>query len=249
MSLIVSIAAVAHPSHGIVGIEETVPAWATDIERSPVSTPAIFTQFWPTILSNMFLRDVPFFFRSWTCDPLRVGAIVPSGPALAAAMTAEISAPSGPVIELGPGTGVFTRALLARGVEERDITLIESGSDFVPLLQSRFPRACVLQMDAARLSSLDFPGKEPAGAIISGLPLLSMSPRKIMAILAGGFDCLRLGGAFYQFTYGPGCPVRRPLLDRLGLKATRVGHALLNVPPATVYRITRRPGRWLTRDP
>lgn len=188
----------------------------------------------------MLIRDVPFFFRSWTCDPLRVGAIAPSGPALAAAMTAEISASSAPVIELGPGTGVFTRALLARGVEETDITLIESGSDFVRLLQGRFPRACVLQMDAARLNSRAVFGKEAAGAIISGLPLLSMSSRKIMAILAGSFDCLRAGGAFYQFTYGTRCPVRRPLLDRLGLRATRVGHAILNVPPATVYRITRR---------
>jgi phosphatidylethanolamine/phosphatidyl-N-methylethanolamine N-methyltransferase len=188
----------------------------------------------------MLIQDVPFFFRSWTCDPLRVGAIAPSGPALAAAMTAEISASSAPVIELGPGTGVFTRALLARGVVETDITLIESGSDFVRLLQGRFPRARVLQMDAARLRSRAFLGKEAAGAVISGLPLLSMSSRKIMAILAGSFDCLRAGGAFYQFTYGPRCPVRRPLLDRLGLRATRVGHTLFNVPPATVYRITRR---------
>ena len=95
-------------------------------------------------------------------------------------------------------------------------------------------------MDAARLNSRAVFGKEAAGAIISGLPLLSMSSRKIMAILAGSFDCLRAGGAFYQFTYGARCPVRRPLLDRLGLRATRVGHAILNVPPATVYRITRR---------
>jgi phosphatidylethanolamine/phosphatidyl-N-methylethanolamine N-methyltransferase len=200
----------------------------------------MLTQFQPMTLSDMLLQDVHLFFRSWTCDPLRVGAIAPSGPALAAIMTDEVCAASAPVIELGPGTGVFTRALLARGIAEPDITLVESGSDFVTLLERRFPRARVLQLDAAKLSSRHFSGQAAAGVIISGLPLLSMSPRKVMAILSGAFDCLREGGAFYQFTYGARCPVRRPLLDRLGLKAVRVGRALANVPPATVYRITRR---------
>jgi len=200
----------------------------------------MLAQFPPAIVSGMLLQDVQLFFRSWTCDPLRVGAIAPSGPALAAIMTAEISAASAPIIELGPGTGVFTRALLARGVDERDITLIEYGADFVPLLRCRFPRARVLQMDAAKLSARDFFGERAPGVIISGLPLLSMSTRKVMAILTGAFECLRDGGAFYQFTYGARCPVRRPLLDRIGLKAVRVGHAFANVPPATVYRITRR---------
>jgi phospholipid N-methyltransferase len=67
-----------------------------------------------------------------------------------------------------------------------------------------------------------------------------MSPRKVFAILAAAFGCLRSGGALYQFTYGLSCPVRRPYLDRLGLKAVRVGRAVRNVPPATVYRISRR---------
>jgi phosphatidylethanolamine/phosphatidyl-N-methylethanolamine N-methyltransferase len=200
----------------------------------------MLAQFPRAIFAGMLLQDVQLFFRSWTCDPLRVGAIAPSGPALAAIMTAEISAASAPIIELGPGTGVFTRALLARGVDERDITLVEYGADFVPLLRVRFPLACVLQMDAAKLSARDFSGKTAPGVIISGLPLLSMSTRKVMAILTGAFECLRDGGALYQFTYGARCPVRRPLLDRLGLKAVRVGRALVNVPPATVYRITRR---------
>lgn len=138
--------------------------------------------------------------------------------------------------------GIHTRTAGARscGVAERDITLIEYGWDFVPLLQGRFPQARVLQMDAAKLNSRYFRGERAPGAIISGLPLLAMSTRKVMSILTGAFDCLRDKGAFYQFTYGPRCPVRRPLLDRLGLKAARVGHALINVPPAAVYRITRR---------
>ena len=200
----------------------------------------MFAQLQHATLLSMLTNDVLSFFRSWTRDPLQVGAIIPSGEVLAEVISSEITAGSGPVIELGPGTGVFTRALLARGVRECDLTLVESNTDFVPLLESRFPEARVLSMDAARLQPLDLRASEKAGAIISGLPLLAMSPRKVFAIMAATFGCLRREGAFYQFTYGLRCPVRRPYLDRLGLRAARVGRALRNVPPATVYRISRR---------
>lgn len=183
------------------------------------------------------------FFRAWLADPLRVAAIVPSGRALARAITAEISAATGPVIELGAGTGAFTRALIARGVPQEKLALIEYGSEFAVKLHYRFPRARTLWMDAARLRHVALFGGEPAGAVVSGLPLLSMPPRKVIAILDGAFRHLRPDGAFYQFTYGPSCPVPRVLLDRLGLKAVRIDHTLANLPPAAVYRIRRRAPR------
>jgi phospholipid N-methyltransferase len=184
--------------------------------------------------------DVLAFLQDWAQNPGRVGAIAPSGAALARLITREISAATGPVVELGPGTGVFTRALLDRGVREQDLVLVESGEAFARLLQHRFPAARVLGMDAARLGRERLVAGRAVGAVVSGLPLLNMPPRKVMAILAGAFAQLGQGGAFYQFTYGLGCPVRRRMLDRLGLKATLVGRALLNMPPASVYRITRR---------
>lgn len=188
------------------------------------------------------------FFRAWLADPLRVAAIVPSGRALARAITAEISAATGPVIELGAGTGAFTRALIARGVPQEKLALIEYGSEFAVKLHYRFPRACTLWMDAARLRHVALFGGEPAGAVVSGLPLLSMPPRKVIAILDGAFRHLRPDGAFYQFTYGPSCPVPRVLLDRLGLKAARIDHTLANLPPAAVYRIRRRAPRLSVAD-
>jgi phosphatidylethanolamine/phosphatidyl-N-methylethanolamine N-methyltransferase len=184
--------------------------------------------------------DLLTFLKSWAAKPLQVAAITPSSRALADLMTRDIGPLTGPVIELGPGTGVFTRKLLGRGVSPEDLTLVEYGSDFASLLQGRFPRSRVLQMDAARLKHIDFGGPQAVGAVVSGLPLLSMTPRKVMAILSGAFGHMQTGGAFYQFTYGPRCPVPRRFLDRLGLKACKVGRTLLNVPPATVYRITRR---------
>ena len=192
----------------------------------------------------MTTMDSFAFFRAWVSNPLQIAAIAPSGTALANLITSEISAASGPVLELGPGTGAFTRALLARGVRERDLTLIEHSADFAGMLRHRFPAARVHHMDASRLAAADHLFEDDAvGAVVSGLPLLSMGRRKVMAIVAGAFDRLRPGGAFYQFTYGLHCPVPRRVLDRLGLKAMRIGGTLRNVPPAAVYRISRRPRR------
>lgn len=180
------------------------------------------------------------FLRSWIADPSGVSAVAPSSGALAKLITQELAPGHAPVMELGPGTGVFTRAILGRGIVESDLTLIEFGSDFAASLESRFPQARVLRMDAARLGQRRIFDGAPLGAVISGLPMLSFSPRMIMSILSGAFQYLRPGGAFYQFTYGPRCPVPRRILDRLGLKATFIGRAVRNIPPAAVYRISRR---------
>ena len=188
---------------------------------------------------NTSYLDVGKFFRSWLSDPKRVASVVPSSAALARTMTREISAQTGPVLELGPGTGVFTRALLARGVPESALTLVEYDPAFAAMLRSRFPEARVLRMDAARLSPQTLFADAPAGAVISGLPFLSMPPRKVMGVLHGAFSCIRPDGAFYQFTYGPTCPVPDAILERLGLRSVRIGRTLRNIPPATVYRLSR----------
>ncbi|MBH0239085.1 class I SAM-dependent methyltransferase [Methylobrevis albus] len=189
------------------------------------------------------LPDHLRFVLSWASDPLRVAAIAPSGAALARLITREITVQHAPVLELGPGTGVFTRALIDAGLDPADLTLIEFGQAFAALLQARYPAARVLHADAARISARELFPDVKAGAVISGLGLLSMRPRTVFAILHNAFDCLRPDGAFYQFTYGARCPVPRPILDRLGLKASRTGGTVRNLPPASVYRISRRTPR------
>ncbi|MFB9265339.1 class I SAM-dependent methyltransferase [Bradyrhizobium erythrophlei] len=194
-------------------------------------------------------HDFLSFFMAWMAAPGRVGAIAPSGAALAELITREITDQTGPVLELGPGTGAFTYQLLKRGVRPQDLTLVEYGSDFMKMLQVRFPGARVLWMDASRLASERLFEGAPVGAVVSGLPLLNMSPRKVISIVGGAFSYIRPGGAFYQFTYGMRCPIPRPILDRLGLRATLIDRAMLNVPPAAVYRLTRRPQhKLLARD-
>lgn len=188
----------------------------------------------------MKLRETLTFLRALTSDPSLVGAIAPSGAALARLITSEIRRDSGHIVEYGAGTGVFTQALLAQGVREGDLTLVEYRPDFAQLLKERFPQARVLRMDAGSVHKQNLFHNAPVGAVVSGLPLLNMSPRKIVSILNGSFRYMRCYGAFYQFTYGPRCPVPAAILDRLGLRATCLGRALVNIPPAAVYRITKR---------
>lgn len=189
---------------------------------------------------NRCTADYLHFFRSWVTNPARVAAIAPSGEALARIMTMEVGPADGPILELGPGTGVFTRALLERGIAEKDVTLIEFGSEFASVLQMRFRAARILWMDASQIRGRGVLKGEEFGATISGLPLLTMPPRKVFMILLGAFGAMRTDAAFYQFTHGLSCPVPRQLLDRLGLKARRIGGTVRNVPPASVYKITRR---------
>lgn len=183
--------------------------------------------------------DIAPFLRAWVADPVRVAAFVPSGAALAEIITREISPATGPVLELGVGTGVFTHALLARGVPERDLTLIEHSSEFAQLLRHRFPNARVFAMDATQLAHAPLFEGAPVGAVISGLPVVFMSPIKVAAVLTGAFACLRREGAFYQFTYMPRCPISHRLLGKLGLEAQRIAGTFRNIPPAAVYRISR----------
>ena len=185
------------------------------------------------------LNDATVFLRAWLAAPLRVAALVPSGAALARLITRGISAEHAPVIELGAGTGAFTRALLARGVAEEALVLVEADADLARLLRARFPRARVLRLDAARLRHVEVLGGRLAGCVVSGLPLLSMSPRKIVAVLGGAFAHLPAGAAFYQFTYGLRCPVPPRILERLRLHAVCAGRTLANLPPARVFRIER----------
>ncbi|WP_185983672.1 class I SAM-dependent methyltransferase [Aureimonas mangrovi] len=183
--------------------------------------------------------DLLSFLRSWASAPLRVGAVAPSGRGLAGLITREIEPTCAPVLELGPGTGVFTRALLAAGVREDDLTLVEYDEAFAGILAARYPKARLVRMDAADLSRMQLFHGRPVGAVVSGLPLLSMPLPKVMRIVSGLSGCLRADGAIYQFTYGLRCPVPDLVLDRFGLRAMRIGRVWWNMPPAAVYRIER----------
>lgn len=188
--------------------------------------------------------DGEAFFRAWLSDPFAIGAVAPSGAALASLITSRIGTDTGPVVELGPGTGAFTRALLGRGLEPQDLLMIEQSPAFTLLLRRRFPGAHVIcdraealeRHASARLTSAP-------GAVVSGLPILTMSAASQMRILRAARAVLRPdqpgrpGGAFYQFTYGHVLPIRREVVRRLGFKASCIGRTVRNLPPASVYEL------------
>jgi len=182
------------------------------------------------------------FLREWRRAPRQVGAIAPSGRALARLITAEIDPGTAPVLELGPGTGVFTRALLARGIAPERLALVEASPAFAAALRTEFPGVRVLEMDAADLPREPPFGAERAGAIVCGLPFRAMPEETVFRIIEAAFGTLAEDGRFYLFTYGLKCPVSPQMRARLGLTSRRTGMALRNLPPAFVYALWREGG-------
>lgn len=190
----------------------------------------------------MSSSDLPLFLSQWLRAPLRMGALVPSGGALARTLALQaLPSRDGPVLELGAGTGVVTRALLARGIAPQRLVLVERDPVFCRLLRQRFPSVRVVQTDARRLvQSLATLGIHEAATIISGLPLLSLPFTTQHQVLRQSFRLLVPNGTFVQFTYGLASPVHPALLRRLELVGRPVARVLLNLPPAVVWRYTQR---------
>lgn len=188
------------------------------------------------ITKTLRLNETSSFLVEWIKAPLRTASIIPSSEQLAKKMVKGLSADSGPVIELGPGTGVFTRELLHAGVAEADLTLVELNRNFAYRLKSRYPQSRVFNARAEQLHKLKL---APAGAVVSGLPFLSMRDQIVDEILDGAFKALKSDGVFIQFTYGHRCPVKSHLLQKHGLVAERSSFVLNNFPPASVYHIRR----------
>ena len=180
------------------------------------------------------LDDELQFIRSWIDKPLRTGAVMPSSKALARAMARPIDPDeTGPVIELGPGTGPVTAALVERGVDPSRLVLVEYNPDFCRLLRTRYPTATVIQGDAYRLRRLlESSLKEPAAAVVSGLPLLTKPLRTRLRLMADVIALLRPGAPLVQFTYGVVPPIPKTLT---GISATASNLVWLNLPPARVW--------------
>lgn len=177
------------------------------------------------------------FLRRWISDPRGIGAVVPSSPALTRRMAREVVLREGEaVVELGPGTGTVTEALLKAGIPEDRLILIELDPEMHVFLAARFPDALVLQGDAADLDRLIPPRwRGRVSTVVSSLPLLSI-PLKVRRRIADAvFRVLAPGGRLVQFTYSPFSPLRNAVPE---LRSKRTGFAAFNLPPATVWRYT-----------
>jgi len=173
------------------------------------------------------------FFRSWMEKPLAIGAVTPSGKALARTMASYVDpAVSGPVIELGPGTGPVTEALVAQGIAPARLILVEFNPVFCRLLRERYPAATVVQGDAYGLKRLlDYTLPKPAAAVVSGLPLFTKPTRLRMRLLNEAFGLMAPRAPFIQFTYAALSPI--PRAYRIASEASE--RIWANIPPARVW--------------
>lgn len=190
---------------------------------------------------NSTLRDAKLFLSMWLKNPLSIAAPIPSSASLAQLMARQVSlVESGPVIELGSGTGVVTHALLKHGVAPEDLIVIERDPTLYHLLVGRFPSIRVIHGDALEVrETLEKLGVRTVRAVVSSLPLLTFPVFNQLAVLHQCAHLLGPDNPFVQFTYSPFSPVRRRLLGHLGLVANAAGRVWNNVPPATVWRFCR----------
>ena len=180
------------------------------------------------------LDDEVRFLRSWIEKPLHMGAVMPSGKVLARTVASYVDHQStAPVIELGPGTGAITDALLARGVLEKRLVLVEFDPGFCALLRERYPQATVVQGDAYALrDTLWDVLKKPASAVVSGLPLVTKPMLTRLKLIREAFTAMSAGAPFVQFTYSVAPPIPKTLP---GVSTEASERIWMNLPPARVW--------------
>ena len=173
------------------------------------------------------------FFRNLRRRPRNTGAILPSGPILAKTMAQAIDPGlNGPILELGPGTGVFTKALLERGIAPERLILIEFNADFVRFLKKRFPQVTIIHGSAFDLPQLwQERNLPPIAGIVSGLPLLNFPTEMGQKLITDSLALLQPGGKYIQFTYAQRPSVPAPQ----GAEVNLLKRVWLNMPPASVW--------------
>ena len=163
--------------------------------------------------------------------PAEVVAIAPSSAAVARRMTDGLDGITGPVVEIGPGTGSFTRAILARGVAPEQLTLMETNARFCDSLERQFPGVRVLNRPAQEIDQI---GLERISAVISGVPVLAR-PTIQREVVGRAFNVMAPEGFFSQITYSPNAPIAPPMQRELGLRAEKRATVWVNLPPARVF--------------
>ena len=191
---------------------------------------------WPGPRTRQALADQARFLKTVIGQPRLTGSVAPSGPWLARAMARAVDPTrEGLIVELGPGTGPVTRALVARGVACERLALIEYDPGFCRLLAQRFAPARVIEGDAYDLpKTLAGLTGEPIAAVVSSLPLLNEARPRRVKLIEDAFALMGPGGVFVQFTYGFLSPIpREACAGRFSAHCAEP--VWRNLPPARVW--------------
>jgi phosphatidylethanolamine/phosphatidyl-N-methylethanolamine N-methyltransferase len=179
------------------------------------------------------------FLRGWSRDPVAVGWPFPSSPWTArrlaqAALDAAVTG-SGPVLELGAGTGPVTEALIEAGCPAEQIVVVERDAELCRWLQGCFPGLLVLHGNALRLGETLAKARISSVRVaLSGLPMRAIPPEAAARCYAEAFQLMPSGGTVIQYTYGFRPPVD-PDEAALKVEATFVGREWRNVPPMGIW--------------
>ncbi len=176
------------------------------------------------------------FFRRWLVNPLQMGSVVPSSPALCRRVAAQISRrPDEAVLELGAGTGVISRALLAAGVPPERLFVVEIVPAMSAHLRRMLPGVQVIEGDARRLPEL-LPRRwhERIGSVVCGIPLVLL-PVPEQRRFIDAIEAVAPGKGFLHYSY---CATSPLPWRKHALLARREAWTPLNFPPASVWRYT-----------
>jgi len=181
-------------------------------------------------------RDIALFLGEMLRRPTQVVAIAPSSAATARLMVTDLEKTKGPIVEIGSGTGSFTKAILDSGVAPERLTLMEMNVRFCEILADKFPGVRVINRPAQDIQNIGLSGVE---AVISGIAVLSR-PQLQREIVGRAFKVMSPQGVFHQFTYSTHSPISAHMQQELGVRSEKLGTSWLNLPPARVYRYVKR---------
>ena len=191
------------------------------------------------------LREHLLIASKFLRNPRTVGAVSASSKAMAREMVREIptSTPVN-VVELGPGTGSFTRAIVDHLAPGSRFLAVELDREFVERLRPRWPSVEFVLASAVELEQIVKKRHlQPVDHIVSGLPFASLPVEDSRKILDGIQHVLRPGGTFttFQYLHGywmpPGRTFRREMSVRMGAPHRRL--VLANFPISFILTWTR----------
>ena len=181
------------------------------------------------------------FFKGWIDKPKAVGSIVPTSSITARKMASIVNPNSGlPVLEVGPGTGVITRAILARGVKPENLYAVEYSNDFVRHLRRLYPGVNVIEGDGFNLAATLADKRDTIfDSVVSGVPLLNFPVARRIAYLEDLLNRIPEGRPVVQLTYGPLSPIPP---GRGDYTVEHFHFVIRNIPPTQlwIYRRVKR---------
>ena len=193
-------------------------------------------------LEKSDFKELALFFKRWAANPLQLGAIFPSSLSLSRAIAKEVMQnfrleDGEYILELGAGTGRFTKALIEAGIPEERLICIEIDQTLVDYLVKKFPTAKIIMGNACYLDSIIASEiHKKISTVVSGIPMMNIPAIIQRSIIEGCFKVLKSAGQIVQFTYSPFSSIK---VQPLNLHKRRVKTVLKNFPPATVWAYTR----------